>query len=124
MLLDNLLLPDDLIWVNEFDWNAVEQSVERSLNGALLVQEMAKQKGQSIELNGENSGWLTRAQVLELQLMAQSPNKIMTLILADGREFSVIFDRSAPPVFAEPIFPEALADSAAPYAVVLRFLTV
>lgn len=124
MLLDNLLLPDDLIWVNEFDWNAVEQSVERSINGALLVQEMAKQKGQSIELNGENSGWLTRAQVLKLQELADSPNKIMQLTLADGRTWSVIFDRSSIPIIAEPIFPEAVIDDDALYSVVLRLLTV
>ena len=35
MQLDDITLPDDLLWINEFDWNPVAQSTERSLSGAL-----------------------------------------------------------------------------------------
>ena len=45
MQLDTIILPDDLLWINEFDWNPVEQSQERSLTGALIVQEQAKITG-------------------------------------------------------------------------------
>ena len=30
MTLDSITLPDDLLWINEFDWNPVEQSQGRS----------------------------------------------------------------------------------------------
>ena len=26
MTLDSITLPDDLLWINEFDWNPVEQN--------------------------------------------------------------------------------------------------
>ncbi len=37
MQLDTMTLPDNLLWVNEFDWSPVAQDVERSLTGALIV---------------------------------------------------------------------------------------
>ena len=33
MKLDTIILPDDLLWINEFEWNPVEQTTERSLTG-------------------------------------------------------------------------------------------
>ncbi len=33
MILDTITLPDDLLWINEFEWNPVEQTTERSLTG-------------------------------------------------------------------------------------------
>ena len=50
MQLDDITLPDDLLWINEFDWNPVTQSTERSLTGALLVQEEPFTHGRSISL--------------------------------------------------------------------------
>ncbi|WP_420795629.1 hypothetical protein, partial [Endozoicomonas atrinae] len=64
MQLDSITLPDDLLWINEFDWNPVEQSQERTLTGALLIQEQSKQYGRSIELSGgQDAGWVTRSTV-------------------------------------------------------------
>ena len=58
MILDNIELPDDLLWVNEYSWNPVDQTTERSLTGALLVQEQSVQHGRPIQLSGsEDSGW-------------------------------------------------------------------
>ena len=95
MMLDDIELPDDLLWVNEFDWNPVEQSQERSLNGALLVQEQGKQYGRSIVLSGgEEAGWVSRSVVIDLFALSSIANKVMTLTLADLRQYSVIFDRS------------------------------
>ncbi len=36
MQLDTMTLPDNLLWVNEFDWTPVAQSTDRSLTGSLL----------------------------------------------------------------------------------------
>ncbi len=52
MTLDGIELPDDLLWVDEFDWNPVAQDIERSLTGALMVQEQAKLYGRPITLTG------------------------------------------------------------------------
>ena len=56
MTLDDIELPDDLLWVNEYQWQPVAQETERTLTGALLVQEQAKLYGREIELSGEQSG--------------------------------------------------------------------
>ncbi|MNV78610.1 hypothetical protein D3C71_1721070 [compost metagenome] len=50
--LNGLLLPDDLIWRDEFDWAPVEQVVTPTLTGALLVEETDKPEGRPITLVG------------------------------------------------------------------------
>ena len=51
MILDTITLPDDLLWINEFEWNPVKQTTERRLTGALLVQEeQLTTEGQSFSL--------------------------------------------------------------------------
>ena len=32
MQLDSITLPDDLLWIDEFEWNPVEQTTDRSLS--------------------------------------------------------------------------------------------
>ncbi|MGI9273639.1 MAG: hypothetical protein ACR2PT_02100 [Endozoicomonas sp.] len=48
--------------MNEFDWNLVEQSQERSLTGGLLVQEQAKSFGlPSVLSGGVEAAWVNRS---------------------------------------------------------------
>ncbi len=126
MQLDSITLPDDLLWTNEFDWNPVEQTLDRSLTGALLVQEQALSYGRSIVLSGgTEAGWVTRATVQSLLGLSQDPNKVMTLTLADQRQYSVIFDRqSVSPIEAHQVMPFAYPDDSSFYALTVRFLTV
>ena len=78
MLLDTVTLPDDLLWINEFNWNPIEQQANRSLSGALLVQEQTLLYGRSIILSGgQEVGWVKRstvAEVLALNLVPQPGN--------------------------------------------------
>ncbi len=126
MQLDTITLPDDLLWVNEFDWNPVHQSQKRSLTGALMIQEQNKQHGRSIELSGgQEAGWVSRSTVISLLTLSETPNKVMTLTLPDLRQFSVIFDRSSgSPVEAQQILPFAFPDNHYQYSLTLRLLTV
>ncbi|MFB8828331.1 hypothetical protein ACE0DR_00960 [Azotobacter sp. CWF10] len=39
MMLDSVELDDQFEWVDEFEWDAVAQEQERSVSGALLIQE-------------------------------------------------------------------------------------
>ena len=67
MQLDDITLPDDLLWINEFDWNPVAQSTERSLSGALPVQEEPFTHGRSVVLSGNGeAGWVSRLPVKSL----------------------------------------------------------
>ncbi|WP_062262462.1 hypothetical protein [Endozoicomonas arenosclerae] len=126
MTLDSITLPDDLLWINEFDWNPVEQSTDRSLTGGLLVQEQSKSHGRSIELSGgEDAAWVSRSVVLDLLALSSIANKVMTLTLPDLRQYSVIFDRSAgSPIEARQILPYAYPGGDHHYSLTLRLLTV
>jgi len=125
MTLDDIELPDDLLWVNEYQWQPVAQEIERTLTGALLVQEQAKLYGREIELSGEQSGWVTRATVDALKAMETIPGKVMTLALPDTRTFEVIFDRSnGAAVEAEQLLPSAYPDAGYIYTLTLRLMTV
>ena len=126
MLLNTITLPDDLLWINEFDWNPVQQNLERSLTGALLVQEGQYSYGRSIVLSGNNeAGWVDRSTVKAILALSETPNSVMSLTLADNRVFSVIFDRSdGSPIEAQQILPFAYPGDNDQYFLTLRFLTV
>ena len=125
MQLDDITLPDDLLWINEFDWNPVAQSTERSLTGALLVQEEPLTHGRSVVLSGNGeAGWVSRLTVQNLYALSKAANKTMTLTLPDSRQFTVIFDRSnRAPVEAQQVMPFAYPDDDNQYLLTLRLLT-
>lgn len=89
--LDGLTLPADLWWEDEIDWTPVEQTVEYSTTGALLIDVATKQAGRPITLVGdESTAWITRATALALQAFAAVPGKQMTLVL-HAETFTVMF---------------------------------
>lgn len=105
--LQNLSLPNDLLWANEFEWSAVESTHTYSLSGALIVEQGVKQAGRPINLKAEaDMAWVTRAVVSTLHTWAAIPNRIFELGLeyaADTRTFNVIFDNSTTSVIAKPV---------------------
>jgi len=89
--LDAVTLPDDIWWEDEIDWTPVEQTVEYSTTGALLIDLATKQAGRPITLIGdERTAWITRATALALQALAAVPGKQMTLVI-HGQQFTVMF---------------------------------
>ncbi len=126
MRLDTITLPDDLLWINEFEWNPVEQTIERSLTGALLVQEGQLMHGRPIILSGNGeAGWVSRLTVKNLFALSKAANKTMNLTLPDNRQFSVIFDRSnGTPVEAQQALPFAYPNDDDQYLLQLKLLTV
>ncbi|WP_252177189.1 hypothetical protein [Endozoicomonas sp. 4G] len=126
MTLDSITLPDDLLWINEFDWNPVAQSQDRTLTGGLLIQEQSKKLGRPIELSGGlDAGWVNRSTVVELQSLSELANKRMILKLPDGRQFTVIFDRThGSPIEAKQVLPFAYPDDNHFYQLTLRLLVV
>ncbi|MBO9497293.1 hypothetical protein J7438_24880 [Thalassotalea sp. G20_0] len=126
MQLDTITLPDDLLWINEFEWNPVEQTTERSLTGAFLIQEGQLSHGRPIILSGNGeAGWVSRLTVKSLFALSKAANKTMTLKLPDSRQFSVIFDRSnGAPVEAKQVLPFAYPEDSDQYLLTLRLLSV
>ena len=101
---DTINLPDYIWWEDETDWTPVEQSVEYSTTGALLVDLAVKLAGQPLTLVGdESTAWVTREAVLGLQAFAAVPGKEMTVAI-HGRSFQAMFRHDGgKPVDAEPV---------------------
>lgn len=87
-----LTLHPDLYWADENAWYPVQQSVERSLTGALIVTTGAMVAGRPITLQpiDEDSAWSARLDVEQLRAWAAVPGQQLTLVLR-GSSRSVIF---------------------------------
>lgn len=116
--LNSVLLPDDLVWRDEFEWAPVEQVVTPTLSGALLVEETAKPEGRPLTLSGHCS----RAKVQELKVLEAQVAQLMTLTLLDGVTRSVVWRR--PGVVAMPLIEMADPEGGDPYALTLNLTEV
>lgn len=87
-----LTLNPDLYWSDEYNWNPVEQSVERTITGAQVIQAAARVAGRPITLEPEDdsTAWVSRSHVEALRNWAAVPGKTMTLTLR-GVARTVIF---------------------------------
>lgn len=121
-----LTLNPDLYWADEFGWNQVEQSAERTITGALIVQAAGKTIGRPITLQPEadSDSWMSRDVLAQLRNFAAEPGKEMTLTLR-GTSRTVIFrHQDGVAVEARPVvhFSDALGSDN--YLVTLRFQEV
>ena len=87
-----LNLPEDLYWNDEASWAPVEQSIERSISGALIVSSATRVAGRPITLTPEdqNSAWMIRSLLDTLRTWAAVPGREMVLTLR-GTTYNVIF---------------------------------
>lgn len=87
-----ITLDPDLKWSDEDNWHPVQQSVQRTLSGALSVQAAQMIKGRPITLEPENdsSAWMRSSVVAQLRNLAAVPGKTMTLTLR-GQTRTVMF---------------------------------
>lgn len=85
-------LSDDLFWADENNWNPVEQTAQRTITGALIVQSAQRIAGRPITLQpiDESSAWLPRSTVNALRNLAAVAGQEMTLTLR-GTNYDVIF---------------------------------
>lgn len=125
MRLDSVELDDQFEWVDEFDWDAIAQVQERSVTGVLLVQEGQKVHGRPITLQSNGGVWTPLSVVRQLEVLRDQLGRVMPLVLPDGREFSVIFDRTnGAPLTAKQIHRTVNPGANEPYDVNLRLITV
>lgn len=124
--LDAIVLPDDLVWADEFGWSNVTQDVQTTLTGALVIQEAVQAKGRIITIGGaQDSGWITKSVLDSLLAKANTPDTIMTLSY-HGETFNVMYSRSGntSPVDAKQIYDLSDRDTTHIYSVVLKFIEV
>lgn len=119
-------LPADLLWIDENDWAPVEQSVQRSISGALIVSAASRIAGRPITLRPENdsSAWMMRSVLNTLVTWATFPERQMTLSIR-GTSYDVIFrHHDGQAIEASPVIHYNDAQPTDPYIVTLRFMEV
>lgn len=122
---DAALAGDQLEWTDEFEWDAIAQEQERSLAGNLLVQEGVKVHGRPITLASNGAAWFTLAMVRQLEVLRDIPGRVMPLVLPDGREFSVMFNRvGGAPLEAKPLWRQVNPAGDQLHEITLRLITV
>src|SRR5690606_9907066 len=132
LLLDSLDLAADpelggeqLEWTDEFEWDAVAQEQERSLSGALIVQEGVKRYGRAITLASNGGAWFRLATVRALEALRDQPGKIMQLTLPTGAQHHVTWNRTdGAPLAATPLFRQVNPGADDLYEITLRLITV
>ena len=124
MQLDNLTLPTDLLWIDEFDLTPVQQTQAYSITGALIIESGVKQAGREITLSGDNvSGLISRADLKTLESkLTQTPPLVLTL--NDARTFNVIFNHAKKPIEAKPWIDYSDVDNADLYTLKINLLAV
>lgn len=116
---------DDLIWADEFAWAPVEQSVDRTITGALIVQTAARTAGRPITLAAEDdfSGWITRAALDQFKAWAAVPGQQMTLVYR-GASRTVIWRHQDTAIDAAPVVFYADVQAGDYYRATLRFMEI
>lgn len=122
---DPVLGGEQLEWVDEFDWDPVEQTQERALSGALHVQEGVRLYGRPITLQSNGGAWFTMATVRALEVLRAERGRVMLLTLPSGEQHHVIFNRTGgPPLQATPLFRRVEPEADHLFEITLRFVTV
>ncbi|WP_296276564.1 hypothetical protein [Pseudomonas sp. UBA7530] len=122
---DPKLCGDQMEWVDQFDWDPVAQEQERSLTGALIIQEGVKLYGRPITLASNGGAWFTLATVRALEALRDQPGIVMPLTLQDGSQHYVTWNRAAgAPVQAVQVFRKPNPEPEWEYELTLRLITV
>jgi len=84
-------LPDDLEWIDKYQWTNTKEKAQVTLNGSLVIQSAKQTKGRPITLKGGSDyAWLDVDTVEKLQQLADAGEN-MTLTFADGMQITVRF---------------------------------
>lgn len=122
----SLDLHPDLMWSDEFNWQPVEQSAERTITGALVIMPALRVGGRPITLEPEDdsSAWMVRADVEQLRNWAAGAGTVLQLTLR-GTTRSVVFrHQDGSGLEARPVvhFSEMASDDF--YLPTLRFMEI
>jgi hypothetical protein len=126
--LEELELPNDLLWSDEFDWSPLESTNTYTLTGALIIEQGVRQAGRPISLTADPElAWVTRTTVQTLRAWAAIPNRKFKLVFeytTDVRQFLVVFRTTGDPIKSSPVkgFPSHKAGDW--FRIELKFLEV
>lgn len=122
---DTVTLHPDLYWSDEMNWQPVEQSVQRTLTGALIISVATRVAGRPITLEPEDDGsaWMSRATVDALRNWAAEPGKEMTLTLR-SESFTVVFRHQDGGLEPTPVLHRSDVQDADFYKCVVRLMEI
>lgn len=88
----SVTFPSGTSWTDQHAWQPVEQSMDRGLDGALIVQAMTVPSGRPITLAGIESGAgaMSLSDLQQLQAWAAIPLQQMTLTVL-GQAYTVMW---------------------------------
>jgi len=94
----SITFPSGTNWTDQHAWQPVEQSMDRGLDGALIVQAMAIPSGRPITLAGvENgAGAMPLSDLQQLEAWAAIPLQQMTLAIL-GQTYTVMWRHQEKP---------------------------
>lgn len=118
-------LNPDLYWSDEHTWHPVEQTVQRTLTGALIVSTAAMLGGRPITLEPveDDSAWMRLETVTALRNWAAAAGQQLTLTLR-GTTRSVIFRHQDGGLEARPVVHYNDANNADFYLCVVRLMEI
>jgi hypothetical protein len=120
LMLDSITLPTDLIWIDEYAYSPVKQSINTAVNGGLIIEAAAALAGRPITLQGgDDYAWASKATLELLRLKQATPGLVMSLGLL-GVTYSVIF--AQPGITAKQVIDYSNPASEDWYAVTLKFI--
>lgn len=125
--LTTITLADDLRWTDEAEWSPVEQTVERSITGALLVSLGDRGTvGRPITLAppDEQGAWMPRSIVEQLMAWAAIPGKQLTLTWRGTNRTVMFRHQDAPVLQADPVTFISDVGADDPHLVTIRLMQV
>ncbi len=110
MTLDDITLPDDLLWLDRYKWSGVAQQEDVMADGSLVIQADTQQTGRPITLQGgDNFGWISKAVIDALRAKAVQAGLQMSLTLpGETTPRNVVFTGER--FIAEPVVDYATPD--------------
>ena len=121
----SIIFTDELVWLDEFAWNPVQQSKKRAIGGTLIIQEKKYSDGRPITLVGDDKVWESRAVIQALHTASMLENQTFTLTLFDGSTKTVMFDKENNPVDVAALFTGQDTQTTDQYVIkALRFIEV
>lgn len=120
----SVTFPSGTSWTDQHSWQPVEQSVDRGLDGALIVQAMVIPSGRPITLSGvENgAGAMPLSDLQQLQAWAAIPLQQMTMAIL-GQTYTVIWrHQDKPALESTPLFFVDNPDADDLYQVTAKFM--
>lgn len=119
-------LHPDLYWEDENSWHPVEQVVERTITGALIVSAAQRVGGRNITLRPEDdaSAWMPHSTIVQLRNWAAVAGQELTLTLRGVARDVIFRHQEGEAVQANPVTHFNDVDSADWYRCTIRLMEV